>query len=119
MNAKQMVGYVIAGVHAFFAVFLLILPFLTSNITILVGVFAIELIALISWRIFNDKCIISIIESNLFNDSIDATVKSGNMTLFIHKLSYIFGEPVMKLVQVVRPYCMMCICALKIVVLSV
>jgi hypothetical protein len=119
MNYKQAFGYIIAGIHAFAAVFLIIIPFLTSNITILIVIILIELITLLSWRLFNDKCIISIIESNLFDNTINSTVKSGDMTLFIHKLTYIFGEPIMKLVQVIRPYCMMCICALKIILASI
>ena len=119
MNYTQMFGYLIAAIHATGALLLIIVPFLTSNIVILILIFIIHLVILLLWGIFNNKCIISIFEASLFDNTINDTVKGGHMNLFIHKLTYIFGEPLIKTIQAYQPYCMMCICALKIILASI
>jgi hypothetical protein len=115
MPMQHWLGYILAGIHSVISLILLITPFVTQNIILLGSIFLIDLLTIISWRFFNDRCFLSIVEAN-FLDGVDNRVKNGKISYFNHKLAGIFGSSIAETLQRVRPYVMMCVCGGKILI---
>jgi hypothetical protein len=103
MRVKQLFGYILAGLHSIFSWSLVIIAIVTSNFAILISLIAIEILTVISWRLFDNKCPLTILESK-FLDGVDPKVQSGKISFFNYHLSRYFSESSISTAQVVRPY---------------
>jgi hypothetical protein len=107
MNAKQIVGYGVAFLHSILVWVVIGLPIVSSNIFILAGCFLVELGVVISWALFDDKCLISVFESMLLDNNIPDSFKNGRIAYFNHFIARYFSEDFVMMFHRLRPYCMM------------
>lgn len=113
MKLKQLIGYLLAGLHSLFSWGLVITAIVTSNFAILISVFVIEVLTVVSWRIFDNKCPLTMLESH-FLDDVDPNVKAGKISFFNYHLTRYFSDSAISTAQVVRPYTTMLISGMKL-----
>lgn len=90
------------------------LAFLTSRSWILILIILFELSLLYSWRIFEDKCPITMIEGSLLGDAAPPRVRTGNVNFFNYQFEARFGEETTSRIQAWRSYTVIGLCAYRL-----
>ena len=106
MSLNKVIGYSIAVLHAVLIGFVLITPFVTSNLILLATVFLIDLLTVISWPIFDNKCWITILEGKFLGGEGHSWEKSS-ISYFNQVLGKWLPKDTINCWNTMRPYCMM------------
>ncbi len=106
MSWAVLAGIIIAILHALLVLFVVITPFITSSLPLLLAVFLIDLFTVVLWVVFNNRCFLTIIETKLLGDE-TKTYEQMNMAYFNKLLSRWFSPNDVAMFNTLRPYCMM------------
>lgn len=106
MTLHKLIGYSIATFHAILIGTVLVTPFITSNLVLLATVFVIDLITVISWPIFDNKCILTIVEGK-FLDGEENSLEKNSTAYFNQMLGRFVPKELIMKVNTLRPYFMM------------
>ena len=106
MTLNKIIGYSIAIFHAAICLFALVTPFITSNLVLLATVFVLDLITIISWPIFDNRCIITIWEGYFLGEKYDSWRKSS-VAYYNQILGRWVQQDSLQFWATMRPYFMM------------
>ncbi len=106
MILNKVIGYSIATVHVAMFLFALITPFITSNLILLASVFLLDLVTVISWPIFDNRCIITMMEGYFLGGEYNSWRKSS-LAYFNQILERWIQSDSLQKWNTLRPYCMM------------
>ena len=106
MGIYKSFGYLIAILHGVIMMVVTIIPFISSSLPILLAVFVFDLLTVISWVIFNNKCIVTIVEEALIGDN-KLTLEEGGSAYFNRFLGIWISPSFIRTYNTMRPYCMM------------
>ncbi len=114
MQLREAAGYTLAALHILFIWSLVAVPFFTGRPWILLTIILFELSLLYSWRLFEDRCPITIIESSLLGDAAPPRVRAGQVNFFNYQFESRFGEKLTTRIQAWRSYTVIALCAYRL-----
>jgi hypothetical protein len=115
MQLREVAGYTLAALHILFIWGLVAVPFFTRVTWIMMAIIVFELSLLYSWRLFEDRCPITIIEGSLLGDAAPPRVRAGKVNFFNYQFEARFGEELTSRIQAWRSYTVIGLCAYRLI----